>query len=74
MIGIHGTILVAGLVMLVAGVVAVVMGQPFHVYLPLLHLGGLTSALMGALLPVVRRRYAEAEHRRIDAEEIRRET
>ena len=48
------------------------MGQPFFVYYPLLLIGILASGLMSGLLPVIRKRYQEADNRRLDAEEFRR--
>lgn len=61
-----------GLALLVAGVTALAMGQPYHVWFPLLLGGGLLGAIFGSLLPVVRARYAQAEARRLDAEMLRR--
>lgn len=72
-LGFHVALLAVGVVTLVAGIVAVVLDQPYHVFYPLLLLGGVTSVVLGGLLPAMRKRYAEAEHRRLEAEEIRRE-
>ena len=61
-----------GALWLVAGVVAIVMGQPYHVWYPLVLLGGITTFVFGALLPVFRARYRQADVRRLEAEELRR--
>ena len=71
-LGFHLTVTVLGALVLLAGIVAVVMGQPYHVFFPLLLLGGITTAVMAPLYPVMKQRYAEAESRRLEAEAIRR--
>jgi hypothetical protein len=58
--------------MLVTGIVGVVMGQPYHVYFPLLLAGFILVCVLTPLLPVIRMRYAQAEHRRLDADSMRR--
>jgi hypothetical protein len=68
----HVTILLGGAVVLVAGVIAIILGQPYHVFFPLLLPGVVICAVMGPLLPVINTRYRQAEQRRIEAEEIRR--
>jgi hypothetical protein len=70
--GMHFTFLVLGALLLVAGVTAVSTGQPYGVWYALLLPGGLITALMAAFLPMVRMRYRQAEHRRLEAEEFRR--
>lgn len=72
-LGFQIVLTVLAVLTLIAGVVAVFRGQPYHVYFPLLLLGGITGAVMGPLVPVMRRQYEEAEHRRMEAEEIRRQ-
>jgi hypothetical protein len=62
-----GTTAVAGLVSLGVGAVALISGQPYAVWFPLLLVGALSVAIMGGSLPVVRRRYAEIELRRMAA-------
>ena len=71
-IGTHVTILGVGVALLLAGVYALLVGQPYHVFFPLLLPGFVICAVMGPLLPVVGSRYRQAEQRRIEAEEIRR--
>ncbi len=62
----------AGVVLLAVGLIAVLAGQPFWIAYPFLISGGVLGGVMGALLPGVRRRYREAEERRIAAEALRR--
>ena len=63
---------VLGVLSLLTGLTALVFGQPYHVWYPLLLLGVIPAGVMGGLIPVVRRRYAEAEQRRLDAAALRR--
>ncbi len=65
-------VLVAELIMLAAGLVAVIQGQPYHVWYPLVLCGGIVTLVLGPLIPVVNMRYRQAEARRMDAEGIRR--
>ena len=60
-----------GVVQLAAGIVALATGQPYGIWYPLLLTGVIFTVVVGALLPVVRRRYDEAEQRRMQAESIR---
>ncbi len=62
--------LVLGLAMLAAGVVALAQSQPYGVYYPLLLVGGITTLLMAALRPNIRKRYEQLEMRKIDAMDI----
>jgi len=66
------TLTLGGGVALVAGIVALILGQPYHVYYPLLLGGGVTGGVMGALIPTVRAAYRRAEQNRLGAEELRR--
>ncbi|GMV72173.1 MAG: hypothetical protein DYG93_08690 [Leptolyngbya sp. PLA2] len=61
-----------GLGLVVAGVVGLIVGQPFHVWFWLLQPGVIFAFVTGPLIPVVARRYAQAEQRRLDAEALRR--
>jgi hypothetical protein len=69
---VHALFVAVGAVSLVAGITAVIMGQPYHVWYPLTLIGGVLTCVMGSLLPVVLVRYRQAEHRRLEAEELRR--
>jgi hypothetical protein len=63
---------VVGVAMLGMGVGAALVGQPRHVMYPFFLLGGITTAVMVPAVFTTRRRYAEAEQRRLVAEELRR--
>jgi MFS family permease len=71
LIPIHVGIVILGFGGLVAGVVAACTNQPYHVYYPLLLIGGIVTFVMGGLLPVVIIRYRQAESRKVDAELLR---
>lgn len=72
MLTVHAAFIVVGAVALVSGIVAVSTGQPYHVWYPLVLIGAILTVVMGSLFPVIRMRYRQAEHRRLDAEEFRR--
>jgi hypothetical protein len=57
---------------LVAGLVALTMGQPYGVWYPLTLIGAVGAGCFLGLHPVMRRRYAEAESRRFEADALRR--
>ncbi|PCJ54476.1 MAG: hypothetical protein COA70_04960 [Planctomycetota bacterium] len=63
---------VVGVITLIIGVVAVSGGQPYHVWYPMVLLGAMLAGLFGGLTPVIRKRYSEAEARRLDADALRR--
>lgn len=63
---------VLGVCLLIAGIFAVSTGQPYGVWYPLVLLGAIMTGVLGGLIPVVRKRYAEAEQRRLDADDLRR--
>jgi hypothetical protein len=66
-IGICWFSIVIGSVFLVAGLVAVALSQPYVVYFPLLLIGFLSTVIMGSVLPIIRKRFEEAELRRMEA-------
>lgn len=69
-----GSLIVAaviGAAFLIAGIVALATGQPYHVWYPLVLIGGVGSVVPSVLLPIARLRYRQAEQRRIDASAIR---
>lgn len=53
------------------GLAALLLGQAYAVWYPLTMIGGLCLGLGFGLYPVMRRRYREAESRKIDAEGLR---
>lgn len=57
--------IVVGSVCLIAGIVAMSLGQPYEVYYPLLLGGVITTVVLGGLIRTVRKRYEEAELRRM---------
>lgn len=63
---IHAMFAVSGL-LLAFGVVAVVVGQPFHVFFPLLLLGAIPGLVFGVNLRTIRRAYEQRELRRMAA-------
>ena len=69
---VHWGTMTLGAVLLAAGIGAAVAGQPYGVWYSLLLPGLLLIVLMGAMTPVIRQRYRQAEHRRLQAEEFRR--
>ncbi|MCC6660748.1 MAG: hypothetical protein IT437_07670 [Phycisphaerales bacterium] len=68
----HAVLIVLGVVALVAGIAALSVQQPYHVWYPLVLVGGILTLVMGCLFPVILTRYRQAEHRRLGAEELRR--
>ncbi len=72
MLAAHTLFVAAGALALIAGIIALAQGQPYHVWFPLLLGGGITAIVMGAMLPIARLRYRQAEARRLDAEQFRR--
>jgi hypothetical protein len=64
--------LTAGVAMLIAGIAALALHQPYHVYFPLLQLGLIATCVLAFTLPVMRKTYRAAEQRRFEAEQLRR--
>ncbi len=65
-------LILLGVAMLALGLIAVLRGQPYHVWYPLVLCGGILSLVLTCILPGLRTRYRQAEARRLDAEELRR--
>ena len=61
-----------GVLALVAGAAALLMGQPYHVWYPMVLCGVIATLVIGINLPVLMNRYKQAEARRLDAEQLRR--
>lgn len=70
--GMHWSFLGLGILAMVAGFTALAMGQPYGVWYALLLPGVLTTILLPVFGPIIRVRYQQAEHRRLEAEEFRR--
>jgi hypothetical protein len=66
-----GLLVAAGLASLGFGVAALAMGQPYGIWYPPVLVGLILPGVVMGVLPAVRKRYAEAESRRIDAEGLR---
>ena len=60
-----------GVLSLAFGLYALAAGQPYGIWYGPVLTGGLVVTVIGCLMPVVYRRYAEAEARRVQAEEFR---
>lgn len=63
--------LLIGLGLAVTGVIALVMGQPWHVWFVFLMPGVAATLIFGCLLPVIRAQYVRADQRKVDAAAIR---
>ncbi len=70
-LGAFTTLFVIGVLHLLVGLYAVISGQPYGIWYSLILIGVIMSAVMGGLLPVIRKRYAEAEARRMNAAVLR---
>jgi hypothetical protein len=68
--GVHFTSLGLCLVLLIAGLVAWLTGQPYGIWYGLGFPGLLGLIIVGSLTPMVRKRYAQAELRKSMAEDI----
>ncbi len=60
-----------GVAVLVVGLVALVMGQPYAIWYPMLLGGGIMAGVFGFQLPMILARYRAAEERKIDAASLR---
>ena len=65
-----GFMLVVGVASLIAGLIALLRSQPYGVYYPLVLLGILCTVLPTVMLATVRRRYEQAELRRMNAMDV----
>ncbi len=70
--GLHWFSLLLGLAVLTAGVTALIGGQPHRVWYPLLFSGAIVTGLIIGFTPMIKLRYRQAEHRKLNAEEFRR--
>lgn len=65
-----GIVVALGIATLITGIVAVVLGQPYAVWYPLVLLGFIPTVVLASIFPAVRMRYAQADQRKLDAQEI----
>ena len=56
-----------GVAILLAGIVALALAQPYHVYYPLLLFGGILALVFGVNYPHLKRRHAELELQKMAA-------
>lgn len=69
-LGFHGLVIGVSAVLLIAGVVAFIQGQPYGIWYGLGLPGLLGITVFGALLPVLSKRYRQAEERRLAAHDM----
>jgi hypothetical protein len=69
-LGFHLVMIGVSAILLMAGAVAFVQGQPYGVWYGLGLPGVLGVIVLGALFPVVSKRYREAEARRLAAQDL----
>ena len=69
-LGLYGLVLCVTIVLLAAGLFALYAGQPYGVWYGLMLPGLLGTVVFGTLLPVILKRYREAEERRLTAHDI----
>lgn len=61
-----------GVVQLLVGITALVTGQPYAIWFPLVLAGTIFALVCGGLIPQLRRQYGLAEQRKMEAEDLRR--
>ena len=70
-LGMGLTLIAIGVILLGIGLYALFDGQPYGIWYPFTISGGIITLVCGGLFPVVRKRYTEAEARRLAAEQFR---
>ena len=70
-VGVFVSGIVLGVLLMATAIVALVLGQPWHVALTFGPAGGMLAMLMGLLLPVMLAQYDKADQRKLDAAAIR---
>ncbi|MEQ9096573.1 MAG: hypothetical protein ACIAS6_00735 [Phycisphaerales bacterium JB060] len=70
-LGIFGLGLVLGVGLMLTGLAALILGQPWYVWFVFLLPGLVASVIFGGLLPIIRAQYERAEQRKMDAAAIR---
>jgi hypothetical protein len=61
----------AGIAQLLFGIYALLVGQPYGIWYGPMMCGTVYAVVVGSLIPVVWKRYRQAEERRLDAEALR---
>lgn len=69
-LGFHGVAIGVSAMLLIIGIVAFILGQPYGVWYGLGLPGLLGITVFGALFPVILKRYREAEERRLAAHDL----
>jgi hypothetical protein len=69
-LGLYALVMCATAVLLAVGLFALYAGQPYGVWYGLMLPGLLGTVVFGTLLPVILKRYREAEERRLTAHDI----
>ena len=69
-LGLHILMISVSAILLIAGVIAFLQGQPYGIWYGLGLPGVVGSIALGALFPVVLKRYREAEARRLMAHDL----
>ncbi|MBW3624022.1 MAG: hypothetical protein KY468_11495 [Armatimonadetes bacterium] len=64
---------VFGVINLLVGLLALADRQPYAIWYPFLLIGLILTGVTGAMYPVLRRRYMEAEARRVEAAALRKQ-
>lgn len=70
-LGIFSFGIAVGVGLVITGLVALVMRQPWWVWVSFLGPGVISAGVMGGLMPVVQMRYRQAEQRKLDAQSFR---
>ena len=70
-LGMMSTVVIIACAVVIVGLVALFLGQPYAVWYPLLLMGVLGGGIFGAMIPVIRNVYRHAEQRQLDAQALR---
>ena len=62
--------LILGLAMLLAGIAAIILKQPYHVWYPLVLSGVLVFGIMGPLYFTIKKRFTDAELNKLQAKDL----
>lgn len=68
-LGTAWTMVIAGVFLVVVGLAARYLGQPYAVYYPLTLLGNIMALVMGINLPGLQKRYGQVELRKMNAQD-----
>ena len=71
-LGTMSAVVIISFTILIVGLVALLIGQPYMVWYPCLLIGVLGVVIFGGLIPVIRGVYRQAEQRQLEAQSLRR--